>query len=46
MAEYKVTCYAIEEIFVDAKSEEEAKLLAIEECSFSCIDCCEVEEQE
>lgn len=44
MKEYKVTCWASEEIIVEAENKEEAEQLAVEECRFPCIDYCEVDE--
>lgn len=44
MKEYRVKCWTSEEIFVEAENEEEAKELAVEQCQFSFVDYCEVDE--
>lgn len=44
MNEYIVTCWASEQIIVEAENEEEAEQIAAEQCRFPCIDYCEVDE--
>lgn len=44
MKEYKVTCWASEEIFVEAENKQEAEELATEQCGFPYVDYCEIEE--
>lgn len=43
MKEYKVTCWASEEIFIKAENEEETEQLAAEQCRFPYVDYCEVD---
>ncbi len=43
MKEYKVTCWASEEIVIEAESIEEAEEIAVEKCSFSYVDFCEID---
>ena len=44
MREYRVTCWASEEIIVEAKNEAEAEQFATEQCQFPYIDYCEVDD--
>lgn len=46
MKEYKVICWASEEIVVDAESKEEAEMVAVEKCGFPYVDYCEVDENQ
>lgn len=43
MKEYKVTCWASEEIIVQAESEKQAEELAVEQCRFPYVDYCETD---
>lgn len=45
MKQYKVTCYASEEIFVEAENEEEAEEMAVDQCRFPYVDYCEIDEE-
>ena len=45
MKEYKITCWASEEIVVEAENAEEAEKIAVEECRFPYVDYCEVDEE-
>ena len=44
MKEFKVTCWASEEIVVEAENEEQAEEIATEKCRFPYVDYCEVDE--
>lgn len=44
MKEYKVTCWASEEIIVEAENKQEAEKLAIEQCRFPYVDYWEIED--
>ncbi len=45
MKEYTVTCWASQEIIVEAESKEDAEEIAINECTFPYIDYCTVDEK-
>lgn len=45
MKEFKVTCWASEEITVEAENEEQAEEIAVEQCRFPNVDYCEVDEE-
>lgn len=45
MKEFTVTCWASEEISVEAETEEQAKEIASEQCQFQWVDYCEVDEE-
>ena len=45
MKEYKVTCWASEEIVVEAENEDEAEEIAVEKCCFPYVDYCEVDKE-
>ena len=38
-------CYATEEVEVEADSQEEAELIAVEQCIFPYVDYCEIVEE-
>lgn len=42
--EYTVTCWASQEIIVEAESKEEAEEIASNECAFPHVDYCTVDE--
>lgn len=44
MKKYKVTCWASEEIELEAENEEDAEILAASMCRFPYVDYCEVDE--
>lgn len=44
MKEYTVTCWASEEIIVEAENEQEAEELATEQCRFPYVDYCDIDE--
>lgn len=43
--EYTVTCWASQEIIVEAESKEDAEEIAVNECTFPYIDYCTVDEK-
>lgn len=44
MKEYKVTCWASEEVVVEAENKEQAEEIAVEKCQFPYVDYCDTDE--